>query len=200
VVVSFRNPNPPPPTEDFFYWEVIGTETDLVVVLEPTNVNFGGDFQGGVYVIEVDKKSPPKPDTFTPSVGSLYATSSHDPTNAYAKINAGIAGFVDQLQTYRRKPSPGLNPTTHTGQWTCEFQWRDATGAHAYNMLSGKSKATPKGGVIFATDILQKFKIQVVSGTGAGQIQNAEISKFNSKVNRNTGGDSTRDIENNWKP
>jgi hypothetical protein len=163
------------------------------VIFEPTNVNFGGSFEGGVYSIEENIASPPLAGTYTPLVGSLFANSTHRTGLNYFKIKAAEAGFDDMLGTYR---SARILTAEHTCVWTCGWRWRDKEGALEYNA----DKATGIGGVSLP-DVKQRFWITFRTGEDGYQVQNAKISKFNSSVTRDSGADDyTRDTQNNWKP
>jgi hypothetical protein len=189
-------PAAPPATGDIsFSPNKISAVSRLILIPEPTDVSFGGPFNGGVHIIEKDLKSPPKPGTFTPPTDSLYATSTHSPTNIYVKMDETTAGFEDVIGSSDPKPPEGLSQE-HTCIWTCEWRWSDKDNADKYN----KRETLEMGGIAFE-QILQKFKAKSVTGTGATQVQNLTISKFNSSVTRNTGAaDSTRDIDKNGKP
>jgi hypothetical protein len=185
--------------------DAIATATRLIVVPSPTDVNFGGPFSGGVHIIEKDIASPPVPKTFTPSQDSLFARGEHFPNPSYVALNGSIAGFFDQISIVGSKPQETLL-MQHTCVWTCEWRWNDAEKARKHNERVGerqgkKAKKQINPGGIPTPHIEQEFWITHKSGAGAAQVINAKISKFNSSVTRDTGAaDSTRDIENNWKP
>jgi hypothetical protein len=172
----------------------IGAESTLLVIPMPGKVNFGGDFDKGVYVIEIDKGSPPKRGTYTPAEGSAFAKEKHRTRDQYSKIETGTAAFPDQIRYRKTELAMQYITTTYTCVWRCEFRWRDGDGAETYN----KTKTGGNGGVAFQ-HAFQKFSLSLADGT-VPQRAVTTISKFNSSVTRTSGGENIRDIQNNWKP
>jgi hypothetical protein len=156
----------------------IGAWTRIFVIPMPSTVNFGGDYEDGVFLKEKDVGSPPTIGTYTPSEESIFSQAKHEPNANPAKINSN-SSVVDRIWFYSN--SLPLFSTKHTCTWTCGFSWNG----------------------IEMPPVLQTFEISTETNPMLGDY--GLVKKFNSSVIRGVGFGGTwafqyRDKENDWKP
>lgn len=178
--------------------KLLGAWSVLLLFPEPTDVNFGGDAEGRMHLLEIDrnpevtngdgtKTRPPVNIIPAPATTNLIfePTFVHVPTPEYDYMFEW--GYYTDTIGYSKESADGTPFTIpvkeaylsadHSCEWICDWYYKDGNSAKAYNKALVKNPPSAVG--VIKLNERQKFKV-----FAANKKWDCELEKFGSKVRR----------------
>lgn len=124
---------------------ITGAWTTLFIFPYPTNVNFGGKGENGVWAIERDG-NPKGKGILTPIDGNLFSVEHKGLGREYQKVNE-FGHIEDSIWWYKENWAGFVVPSsTYYCKWICNWYYRDGNSAKKYNDSGEVANPAPPSG------------------------------------------------------